>query len=346
MTPAVAAEWSGDASGVFRVLDQTLLPGREVRLDLTTAAGVVDALRRLAIRGAPLIGVAGAYGVHLGIRDLPDDPAAFARGFAAVRAEVAGARPTAVNLGWAVERMRLAVRPEDSPAAQKRAVFAAARSLHEDDRVSCARMAAFGVPLVRPGERLLTYCNSGALATAGEGTALGVILAAARAGLVSKVFASETRPLLQGARLTMWELSRAGVPATLVCDNTVGELFRRGEVDRVFVGADRIAANGDAANKIGTYMVATLAAAHGKPFHVVAPASTFDLSLPDGSGIPIEERAPEEVLEFAGLRTAPAGASAFAPAFDVTPARLITSIVTDRGIIAPVGAAQVRAVLG
>ncbi len=346
MTPAAAAEWIGDASGVFRVLDQTKLPAAEILLDLTTAAGVVDALRRLAIRGAPLIGVAGAYGVHLGIRDLPDDPVAFARGFAAVRRQVAEARPTAVNLGWAVERMRLAARPEASPFEQKRAVFAAALRLHEDDRVSCARMASFGVPLVRPGERLLTYCNSGALATAGEGTALGVILAAARAGRVSKVYSSETRPLLQGARLTMWELTRAGVPAVLVCDNTVGELFRRGEVDRVFVGADRIAANGDVANKIGTYMVATMAAAHGKPFHVVAPASTFDLSTPDGSGIPIEERAPEEVLEFAGLRTAPAGASAFAPAFDVTPARLIASIVTDRGVIGPVGPSEIRAVLG
>jgi methylthioribose-1-phosphate isomerase len=198
---------------------------------------------------------------------------------------------------------------------------------------------------VRPGERLLTYCNAGALATAGQGTALGVIVAAVRQGLASRVYSCETRPLLQGARLSMWELLRAGAEAVLVCDNTVGELFRRGEVDRVFVGADRIAANGDTANKIGTYMVATMAAAHRKPFHVVAPASTFDFTVADGAGIPIEERAPEEVLEFAGRRTAPPGARAFAPAFDVTPARLVTSFVTDRGVFSSEDPERLRAAL-
>jgi methylthioribose-1-phosphate isomerase len=343
--PFASLTWDGGPDGRLTVLDQTRLPAVEATLELRTPADVVAALRRLAVRGAPLIGVAGAYGVHLGIRGAPADDAGFAARFDAVCAEIAGARPTAVNLRWAVDRMRDAAARVAGAAAKKRAVFDAARALHAADAAACDALGAYGAALVRPGERLLTYCNTGALATAGAGTALAAILAAARLGRVARVYACETRPLLQGARLTMWELLRAGVDAVLVCDNAAGDLFRRGLVDRVFVGADRIAANGDAANKIGTYALAVLAHAHGVPFHVVAPTSTFDLAAPDGAAIPIEERDPDEVLSFAGVRTAPPGARAFSPAFDVAPARLLTSIVTERGVIAPVAEASVRAAL-
>lgn len=351
MTAAVGPReplaWEGSPrDGSLVVLDQTRLPTEEAFLGLADLDAAIDAIRRLVVRGAPMIGVAGAYAVHLGVRAAPEDPAAFDARLRLVLERVVGARPTAVNLAYAAARVRDAAAAAEGPAAKKAAIFDAAGRLRAEDRAACDAMAARGLALVGDGERLLTYCNTGALATCGVGTALGVVLAAARARRGVEVVACETRPLLQGARLTAWELLRAGVPTTLVCDNAAGELFRRRRIDRVLVGADRIAADGSAANKIGTYGLAVLASAHGVPFHVVAPTSTFDLACPDGSGIVLEERAAEEVTEGFGRRTAPAGVAVFSPAFDVTPARLIASIVTERGIVAPVDAEGVRRLFG
>ncbi|HYC78309.1 MAG TPA: S-methyl-5-thioribose-1-phosphate isomerase, partial [Planctomycetota bacterium] len=270
-SPPRALEWIGDADGFLRVLDQTALPDAETTVDLRTPDDVIAALRRLAVRGAPAIGVAGAYAVVLGLRGAPDSADALSRVVADVCAAVESARPTAVNLAWAVRRVRRAVDGAAGSAATRRAAFAEARAIEDEDRTACARMAAYGATLIGPGERVLTCCNTGALATAGEGTALGAILATARAGRRPTVYACETRPLLQGSRLTMWELGRAGVDAVLLCDNAAAEAMRRGLADRVMVGADRVARNGDVANKIGTYGLATLARAHGVPFHVVAP---------------------------------------------------------------------------
>jgi methylthioribose-1-phosphate isomerase len=337
-------EWVGDEGGVLRVLDQTLLPNEERRIDLSDVDAAIDAIRRLVVRGAPMIGVAGAYGVHLAVRSDPArDAAAFSSALDAAVSKVGSARPTAVNLKWAVDRVREAAASFRDVASMKRAVFDEAARILDEDRRACDAMASYGVALFRKKERVLTYCNSGALATAGVGTALGVVLEAAKKGLVERAYACETRPLLQGARLTMWELMRSGVDATLLCDNAVAELMRRGGVDRVLVGADRIAANGDAANKIGTFGVALAAAAHGVPFHVVAPLSTIDLETKTGADIPIEERGDDEVLAFRGARAAPEGAKAFCPAFDVTPAKLVASLVTDAGVVERPDEAKVRA---
>ena len=303
------------------LLDQTRLPAEEVWLRCATAGDVAGAIRRLAVRGAPAIGVAAAYGVVLGVREGGD--------FAAVRDLLAGTRPTAVNLGWALARMA-EVAGGGEPALLERA-HAIAREQREAD----ARMAEHGAALLASGERLLTHCNTGALATAGRGTAGGVIEAGFRAGRVAHVWVDETRPLLQGARLTAWELGQAGVPFQIVPDASAGALMARGLVDRVIVGADRIAANGDVANKIGTYTVAALADRHGVPFHVVAPLSTVDPSCATGDEIDIEERGGDEVTSVFGVRIAPAGAEAMNLAFDVTPHELVTSIVTESGVLEP-----------
>jgi methylthioribose-1-phosphate isomerase len=278
-----------------------------------------------------------------------------ARDEASFRAELdracermASARPTAVNLAWAVERVRQAASAASGqgvPAA-KETLLAKALELLEDDRRTCRRMAEVGSGLVRDGAKLLTHCNTGALATAGIGTALAVVFESHRQGKRVAVFVDETRPLLQGARLTAWELQQAGIPATLICDNTAAQVMREGRVDAVFVGADRIARNGDTANKIGTYGLAVLARAHAIPFYVVAPVSTFDLATADGSGIPIEERSADEVTSIHGRRVAPEGIAVYSPAFDVTPAKLISGIVTERGLISPVDEGSVLRVAG
>jgi methylthioribose-1-phosphate isomerase len=293
---------------------------------------VWEAVKTLRVRGAPAIGVAAAYGVVIG--------AAAGRAAGEVCDYLATSRPTAVNLFWALDRMR---RRAGAGAA---ALLAEARAIQDEDAAMCAAIGRHGAELFRDGDGVLTHCNAGALATAGAGTALAAIYAAATAGKSLRVFADETRPLLQGARLTAWELMQAGIDVTLICDNTAAQVMREGRVQRVIVGADRIAANGDAANKIGTYTVALTAAAHGIPFYVAAPSSTFDLSIPDGAAIPIEQRAAEEVTEGFGRRTAPAGVKVYSPAFDVTPARLIAAIITEKGVIRPVTEAGVRAVLG
>jgi methylthioribose-1-phosphate isomerase len=314
----VPIAWRDDA---LDLLDQTRLPAEEHWLRCTSAEDVAEAIRRLAVRGAPAIGIAAAYGVVLGLRS--------GRSFDAVRDLLAATRPTAVNLRWALDRMREAA--SDGDAALLECAHGIARAQEQAD----ARMAEHGAALIGEGERVLTHCNTGALATAGRGTAGGVIEAAFRAGRVAHVWVDETRPLLQGARLTAWELQRAGVPFQVIPDAGAGALMARGLVDRVVVGADRIAANGDVANKIGTYTVAVLAARHGVPFHVAAPLSTVDVASPTGSEIEIEERAGDEVTSVFGVRVAPAGTEAMNMAFDVTPHELVTSIITEHGVLEP-----------
>jgi methylthioribose-1-phosphate isomerase len=335
-------------AGTLRVLDQTLLPRRVAYRACRTARDVWDAIRRLQVRGAPAIGVAAAYGMALGLRR------SRARGRAAVlraAADVSGylqtSRPTAVNLRWAAERVRVAVGRSGAADAAS-AAAAALREAHaigREDRACCSRIGCAGAPLVPRGARVLTHCNAGALATSGSGTALAVIYEAARRGRRPRAWVDETRPLLQGARLTLWELMRGGIPATLLCDNMAAALMRAGKVDLVVVGADRIATNGDAANKIGTYGLALLARAHRVPFYVAAPVSTFDPEARSGADIPIEERAADEVAAPGGVRWAPVGATVWNPAFDVTPARLITAFVTDRGLLRPPYRQAIRNIL-
>jgi len=338
-------EWIGDEYGHLRLLDQTRLPTETAFVDCKTSRHVWNAIHILQVRGAPAIGVAAAYGVVLGLQ--PHQPGTrkeFNEAIGAVVTELAGSRPTAVNLFWALERMRQAAAAFDSEwnADRLRHLFHEAQAIEAEDRAMCAAIGRHGAPFLRGCDGVLTHCNTGALATAGDGTALAVIFEAVRQGQSLHVYADETRPLWQGARLTAWELVERGIPCTVICDSMAGWVMRQRRVQAVIVGADRIAANGDTANKIGTYSVATLAKAHGIPFFVAAPTSTFDLSLATGDSIPIEERAREEIASPAGRQLAPAGAGVYNPAFDVTPAELITAIVTERGVIFPVTSAAVR----
>jgi methylthioribose-1-phosphate isomerase len=350
MIPA-SLRWSGDVPGHLEILDQTLLPGRLEWVACVDVATVVEAIRSLRVRGAPAIGIAGGYGLAVAageaLRDGLPPEAALAH-VRARSAELATARPTAVNLRWAVERClgTLATLPPSADArALCTALLAEARAIHDEDRRLCAAIGRHGAALL-PDGGVLTHCNTGALATGGDGTALAVITTAWEQGRKLEVFADETRPLFQGARLTAWELVQRGIPVTVLADAAAGHLLRTGRIQACIVGADRITARGDTANKIGTYALAVLAAAHDVPFYVAAPSSTFDLALEDGAEIPIEERAADEVLRPLGVQAAPAGAQAFNPAFDVTPARLIRGIVTERGVIAPVTRENVVAMLG
>jgi methylthioribose-1-phosphate isomerase len=341
--------WEGDAlSGHLVLLDQTRLPVEEVERDCRTAADVWEAIRALRVRGAPAIGVAAAYGVVLGVRSaaVEGDRARFESELRQTRDMLAGSRPTAVNLFWALDRM-LSAAGDGSlvPGERVRLLLEEAQTIEREDREMCAAIGRHGAELLRDGHGVLTHCNAGGLATAGDGTALAVIFAAAAQGKRLHVFADETRPLLQGARLTTWELMQRNVPVTLICDSMAGWVMKEGKVQAVITGADRIAANGDAANKIGTYGVALLARAHGIPFYVAAPSSTFDLSLPSGDAIPIEVRDAAEITHGLGRQTAPAGVGVYNPAFDVTPARLIDAIVTERGLIRPVRPDTVAALI-
>lgn len=333
--------------GRLSVLDQTLLPAETVYRDLDSVEAVWEAIHQLRVRGAPAIGVCAAYGLVVGIRNLPAPNVADAH---AIADRIASSRPTAVNLFWALDRMRRAAEAAGSGVGLAAALEAEARAIEAEDRAMCDAIGAHGAALVGDGMGILTHCNAGALATAGTGTALSVIYAAHAAGRRFRVYADETRPLLQGARLTAWELVRAGIDTTLLCDNMAAHLMRSGRVQLVIVGADRIAANGDTANKIGTYGVALLARAHGIPMYVAAPSSTFDTAIADGGGIPIEERDPEEVAAPFGRRVAPEGVEVYNPAFDVTPAELIAGFVTEAGILRPpyrfASAAPARAAAG
>jgi methylthioribose-1-phosphate isomerase len=332
VVPTVAWE-----DGAVVMIDQRRLPGEEVFLRCKGHLEVAEAIRAMAIRGAPAIGVAAGYGLVLAARDCGDEGEPLRAQWEAACTALAGTRPTAVNLFWAIRRMRACfdMHAALGGAALRDALLAEAQRIETEDLESCRRMGDLGAGLLPAEARVLTHCNAGALATAGYGTALGVIRSAARIGKLDAVFADETRPFLQGARLTAWELQRDGIPVTLLTDSMSGFLMARGEINAVVVGADRIAANGDVANKIGTYTVAVLAREHRIPFYVAAPISTFDLATPDGRSIPIEERPAEEVTHLAGLRIAPEGVSVRNPAFDVTPARLVTAIVCERGIARP-----------
>lgn len=324
-----AMEWIDDH---LKLIDQRLLPGRYEHLDLYHLKDTAHAIRDMVVRGAPAIGVTAAYGVVLGARDrYREDPRRWRESIEPDLVYLAEARPTAVNLRWAVARMRSVIATvSDDPTP---VLLEEARRLHAEDIAANRRMGELGSHLIAPGSGVLTHCNTGALATGGYGTALGVVRAGYATGRIKHVYADETRPWLQGARLTAWELVQEGIPGTLIADSAAPYLMKQGKVAWVIVGADRIAANGDTANKIGTYMTAVAARHHGVKFMVVAPTSTVDLATADGSGIPIETRAGAEVLNFAGTRTAPEGIHAWNPAFDVTPADLIDAIVTEKGVV-------------
>ncbi|HZC99623.1 MAG TPA: S-methyl-5-thioribose-1-phosphate isomerase [Actinomycetes bacterium] len=328
-----AVGWRDDR---LEAIDQTVLPGRFTLLELRTVGEVVDALRRLAVRGAPAIGVAGAFGVVLGLDERRPATAAAARAaLEQVAVELEAARPTAVNLGWAVRRVVAAAGAGRDPAEIRRLALEEATRVLSEDREACRRIAVHGRAELAGRRRLLTHCNAGRLATAGLGTALAVVYAKAEVGEPVEVLVSETRPLLQGARLTAWELVDAGIPVTLLADTAAGAAMAGGMVEAVLVGCDRVARNGDTANKIGTYALAVLARANGIPFYVVGPLSSFDAKVADGAAIVIEQRPPEEVRALRGAPVAPAGVQVWNPAFDVTPAELVTAFITDAGVLRP-----------
>jgi methylthioribose-1-phosphate isomerase len=324
--------WKGDA---VLLIDQRILPTREDYVVCRDAQSVAQAIKDMVVRGAPAIGVTAAMGIALGLKSRGAASEAELRVAMASLADLlAATRPTAVNLFWAIERMKRRFE-ELLPEGIARTLEGMEREalvIQKEDIEMNRQMGAHGEKLLADGARVLTHCNAGALATAGYGTALGVIRAAVEAGKRISVFADETRPFLQGARLTAWELLKDGIPVTLITDNMAGHFMARGEIDAVVVGSDRIAANGDVANKIGTYSVAVLAKEHGIPFYVAAPTSTFDLSIATGKDIPIEERSPEEVTHVQGVRIAPEGVSIRNPAFDVTPNRMVTAIVCENGV--------------
>jgi methylthioribose-1-phosphate isomerase len=342
--PCFTIRWQGGIDGHLILLDQTRLPVEIVHFECRKAGDVWQAIRRLCVRGAPAIGVAAAYGVCVGVQEgrTVDDVCDY----------LATSRPTAVNLFWALDRMRRAGRVsrdppmdgadggsrETRPTLQER-LLAEARAIDFEDKQMCVDIARHGADLLADlpqGAGILTHCNAGALVSgSGEGTALAIVFELERRGKRPRVWADETRPLLQGARLTMWELRQHGIDATLICDSVAAQVMREGSIQAIITGADRIAASGDTANKIGTYSVATLARAHGIPFYVAAPTSTFDVSIASGRDIPIEQRAAEEVTHGFGRQTAPDGVAVYNPAFDVTPAELIAAIITERGVIRP-----------
>lgn len=325
-------EWR---SGTVRFLDQTLLPSREEYVETADIEVLAEAVERLKVRGAPLLGIAAAYGVLLGVRSLREAPLeGFLEAFTLSVDRLSRTRPTARNLFGALERMRGVVRlnPRCGSGALYTLLEQEALAVHDEDRRLCDSIGFYGAQLIEEGARILTHCNTGALATGGIGTALGAVVTAHAAGRRLFVFADETRPLFQGARLTMWELQKAGIPAALITDGSAAWTMLRKGIDLVIVGADRIAMNGDTANKIGTYQLAIAARAHGIPFYVAAPRTTIDETLPDGSGIPIEERTAVDLLGGFAAPIAPDGAEVFAPAFDVTPGALITAVITERGI--------------
>ena len=340
-------EWVGGLDGHVALIDQTLLPGELKIIECRKAEELWEAIRLLRVRGAPAIGIAGAMGVVLGIRDFQGfDRQKLLREITSICDHFASARPTAVNLFWAVERMKR--RADWTPGTVvdlKRGLLAEAQAIRDEDAAMCRAIGQAGESLIADGAGVLTHCNAGALATAEYGTALAVLYAAHERGRRFKVYADETRPLLQGSRLTAWELDKAGIDTTIICDNMAGMVMSQGKVDLVITGADRIAANGDAANKIGTYALAVLADAHGIPFYVAAPSSTFDLSIDNGSAIPIEERHPDEIRRGFGRLTAPPDVPCYCPAFDVTPARLIRAIITERGVIEPANRERISSVL-
>jgi len=343
--PVPTVEWEGDVDGHIRLIDQTLLPNEYKIVCCGSVEDVWEAIKVLRVRGAPAIGCAAAMGVVVGIQNSQAATSAELLSDVHKAADyLATSRPTAVNLFWALERMKqVAVQNQSRSVGDlKKRLLDEAMAILEEDKAMCRAIGRNALHLIGDGAGILTHCNAGGLATSDYGTALACMFAAHEAGKNIHVYADETRPLLQGARLTTWELMQAGIPVTLICDNMAAQVMKEGRIQLVIVGADRIAANGDAANKIGTYGVALLAKAHGIPFYIAAPSSTFDLSLDTGDKIPIEQRGAEEVTEGFGRRTAPEGVDVYSPAFDVTPAGLIAGMITERGVIENPDAEKVR----
>jgi methylthioribose-1-phosphate isomerase len=346
--------WVGGLHGHLAMIDQTRLPTELVEIECRDVGTVFEAIQSLRVRGAPAIGIAAAYGLCVGLQSLWDNGSEpsktdLSEHLTRTADYLASSRPTAVNLVWALDRMRrraeLATK-RYSPTATLAQLLSEAREIEAEDRRVCREIGRLGAELLRNGQGVLTHCNAGGLATADYGTALAVFFAAQEAGKQLHVYVDETRPLLQGARLTAWELQQRGIPATLICDSMAAQVMREGRVQAVVTGADRIAANGDTANKIGTYGVALWARAHEIPFYIAAPVSTFDLSLASGDQIPIEQRDSREITHAFGKQTAPPGVDVYNPAFDVTPAALIAGIICERGVIAPVNGERIAQTLG
>lgn len=336
-------EWR---NGAVRLIDQTKLPHKLVYISCRDTKVLWDAIKKLKVRGAPALGVAGGFGIALGMKNSKaKNSGYFLEELKKVAKYLGSSRPTAVNLFWALERMErvVAVHKNSSVKDLKKVLLKEAFKIQDKDKKTCSDMAKYGASLVKSGDTILTHCNAGALATAGCGTALGVLYKAEEQGKKIKVYADETRPLLQGARLTAWELMRQGIDTTLICDNMAASLMAQGKIDKIFVGADRIASNGDTANKIGTYSLAILAKYHNIPFYVVAPVSTIDFNIKSGKQIPIEQRSAGEVRCFGTAHTAPDCVKVYNPAFDVTPASLITAIITELGIAKPSYTSSLRA---
>lgn len=334
--PLPTIEWEGDINGRIRLIDQTLLPNELKFVYCEDIKSIWHAIKTLMVRGAPAIGIAGAMGVILGVKDIhAKDVDTFLKELRQVVTYLGSSRPTAVNLFWGLTRMERIAQEGDKRSVQeiKEVLLQEALKIQNEDKVICRQIGENGAGFIKDRNGILTHCNAGGLATADYGTALAVLFRAKEQGKRIKVYADETRPLLQGSRLTAWELMHAGIDVTLICDNMAAHVMKQGKVQGVIVGADRIAANGDTANKIGTYGVSILAKEHGIPFYVAAPVSTFDLSITSGNDIPIEERSPEEITNGFGRRTAPEGVTVFNPAFDVTPAKNITAIITEKGVI-------------
>ncbi|MDF1745775.1 MAG: S-methyl-5-thioribose-1-phosphate isomerase [Gimesia sp.] len=349
LAPEVSTmRWIGGTDGHLKMIDQTLLPTEFREIDCHDVETVWEAIKKLRVRGAPAIGIAAAYGVVLGLQlGTGSERIDFNQRLTEVSTYLAESRPTAVNLFWALDRLgQLAANSQQLTNSEMHArLLEEAQRIEREDLEMCQKIGEVGAALLSKGDGVLTHCNAGGLATSGGGTALAVFFEAARQGKAIHVYADETRPLLQGARLTTWELMQREIPVTLICDSMAGWVMQEEKIQAVVTGADRIAANGDAANKIGTYSVALLASLHDIPFYIAAPSSTFDLSLESGTQIPIEERLAEEVTHGFGKQTAPEGVEVYNPAFDVTPAKYITGIITERGLIQPVTTAEVLRVL-
>lgn len=334
-TAIQSIEWREDH---VRIIDQTYLPKREVYTDIRDVGRMWESIKKLRVRGAPAIGIAAAYGFYLGIKDLPENSfQSFWVEVKRVAEYLETARPTAVNLKWALDRIKSTIQAhKDKDISEiKEIILKTAQTIHDEDKRVCKKIGENGIELITKGAKILTHCNTGSLATGQYGTALSVIFHAHERGNKIQVWVDETRPLLQGARLTSWELMNAGIPMKLITDSAAGSLMQGGEVDLVIVGADRIAANGDTANKIGTYPLAVLAKENGIPFYVAAPLSTIDRKLKTGENIPLEEREGDEITHFNGSHVAPKKAESYNPAFDVTPHKYITAFITEKGIIEP-----------
>lgn len=347
--PLPTIEWIGEIDGNIKLIDQTLLPNELKYVYCDDRESIYHAIKTLMVRGAPAIGIAAAMGTVVGIKNINcEDFDAFFKEMKEVMSYLGSSRPTAVNLFWGLKRMEeTALKNKQKPVSEiKNILLTEAKTILEEDKAICRKIGENGEVLLADGDSVITHCNAGGLATGDYGTALAVMFTAAEKGKKISVYADETRPLLQGSRLTAWELKNAGIDVTLICDNMAAHTMKQKKIDCVIVGADRIAANGDAANKIGTYSLSIIAKEHNVPFYVAAPASTFDLTIKSGDEIPIEERSPDEVTSLAGKKTAPDGIKVFNPAFDVTPASNIRAIITEKGVIDNPNMENVKNIIG